>query len=217
MKHFFRIDKEKEQIVLIEKNGKYDDEFEKPESPSDIWFNLSNITNRSGNLETKLYGDAIMNSYAFRIKNFGDKDYAYKPKAHFQFKVANEDINANHYYITNILNEEYEGISLFIDCYLNPAFLKEFSDRVSKKEVETLQVFLDISTKNNIFESLDMGGNKHLVILKDNENLANEKGEFGKIPSNINLKNNLASGIKISWTRSYKLEVYNPDKFNEIE
>ena len=105
MKHFFRIDKEKEQIVLIEKNGKYDDEFKKPESPSDIWFNLSNITNRSGNLETKLYGDAIMNSYAFRIKNFGDKDYAYEPKAHFQFKVANEDINANHYYITNILHK----------------------------------------------------------------------------------------------------------------
>ena len=64
----FRIDKEKEQIVLIEKNGKYEEKFEKPESPTDIWFDLSNITNRSGNLETKLYGNAIMDSNFFRIK-----------------------------------------------------------------------------------------------------------------------------------------------------
>ena len=217
MKHFFRIDKEKEQIVLIEKNEKFEEKFEKPEFTTDIWFNLSNITNINGNHETRLIGDAIMDSYAFQIKNFGDKNYANQPKAHFQFSEAKEQINANHYYITNILNEEYEGISLFIDCYLNPAFLKEFSDRVSKKEVETLQVKLDISTKNNIFESLDMGGNRYLVMLKDTKNLANEKGEFGKIPSNINLENNLASGVKISWTRSYKLEVFGTDELNETE
>ena len=105
---------------------------------------------------------------------------------------------------------------MYIGCYLDLDFLKELSDRVSKKEVETLQVFLDISTQNNIFRSLDMGGNTYLVILENTEKLKNEKGEFGKLPSNLNLRNNLASGVKISWTRSYKLEIFDPDKFQNI-
>jgi len=217
MKYFFKIDEKNEQIILVENDGDYQEEFKKTKPQSDIWFNLSNITNRSGNLETKLDGDAIMDSYAFRIKNFGDKDYANRPKVHFQFMAADEDVEANQYYITNCLNDEWDGISLFIDCYLSPDFLKEFSDRVSKKEVETLQVFLDISTTNHVFKSLDMGGNTYLVILKDIENLKNENGEFGKVPKNFKLHSNLARGVNISWTSSYKLEVFNPYKFNELE
>ena len=71
MKHFFRIDKEKKQIVLIEKDGDYEKEFKKPKYQKDILFNLSKITNISGNYETRLFGNAIIEWDAFRIKNFG--------------------------------------------------------------------------------------------------------------------------------------------------
>ena len=206
MKHFFRIDKEKKQIVLIEKDGDYEKEFKKPKHQKDILFNLSKITNISGNYETRLFGNAIIEWDAFRIKNFGDKDYEISPKAHFQFRAADEVIEPNHYYIDNNLGDETDDISLYIDCYLGTDFLKEFSDRVSNKEVETLQVSLDISTTNNIFRSLDMGGNTHIVILNNIQNLKNENGEFEALPKEFNLENNIARGVKISWTRSYNLK-----------
>jgi len=74
MKHFFRIDKEKKQIVLIENDGDYEKEFKKPKHLKDILFNLSKITNISGYYETRLIGNAIIELDTFRIKNFGEKD-----------------------------------------------------------------------------------------------------------------------------------------------
>ena len=218
---YFKFSKDDEGGVFFVEYDEFNHkrEFNKTDEYSQVTFELNEVGYFGGTDNEYVFGTCTINETDFKLKKFCqsleiDEDDPEPEDLRFTFifKCETKEQSDKEFTINYFAGDRvgYLDCDIRIFCILGKAKFSEFTGKVSKKEIGSINVVLKLGSTNNIYENVRYDGNSQFRVLQKDQKFDNPEEDFKKLPENFNRGPyyTIGRGFEINWTNSYRLSKF---------